>query len=269
MTETGKEFFIDKDGFRIHAKLDFPEGYGKLGSGGYEDPAVCGLPEKIPVVIVVHGITGHMEERHIRAVSEAARRTGKATLRVEMYGHGKSSGAFQNHTIPDWVLEILCVIDYARSLPFAGDIYLMGHSQGGLSIMLAAALKADQLKAIIPLSPAIVIRDGCRDGELFGQKFDPDHLPERLKIGEDRYVTSNYIRTARILPVEKAIDAFRKPVLIVHGAADETVPIRYAEEAAERYQNAKLVPVPGDTHCYDHHLEVVTEAVERFLSICQ
>lgn len=29
--------------------------------------------------------------------------------------------------------------------------------------------------------------------------------------------------------------------------------------------NAKLVLIPGDTHCYDHHLEAATEAVAEWI----
>lgn len=248
MAEMSREFFIDKDGFKIHAKLDIPEGL-----------------QKFPLVIVVHGFTGHMEERHIIAVSEAARRTGMATLRVELYGHGQTDGRFEHHNILDWISEILYVIDYARSLSYITDLYLMGHSQGGLSIILAAALKADQLKAIIPLSPAIVIRDGCRDGCLLGHAFDKDHIPEKLEIGEGRHISGSYIRVGRVLPVEAAIDAYTRPVLIIHGTEDEAVPFRYGEMAAERYQNAKLVSIQGDDHCYNRHLDQVTKAVEEFL----
>lgn len=244
------EFYIDKDGFRIHAKLDLPK-------------EVAG--EKIPLVIVVHGFTGHMEERHILAVAKAAREAGMATLRVEMYGHGKSDGIFEHHNILDWIADMLYVVDYAKSLPFAGDLYLMGHSQGGLLTMLIGGLKADQLKAIIPLSPAISIREGCREGELFGAKFDPDHIPDSLTLGNGRVISGDYIRTAAALPVEQAIDAFKKPVLIIHGEADESVPVRFSRWAAERYRNAKLVLIPEDTHCYDRHLEKVTEAVKEFL----
>jgi hypothetical protein len=75
-----KEFYIDKDGFRLHAKLDFPE-------GNFDEKQ-----DKIPLVIVVHGLTGHMEERHIIAVAKAANEAGYAALRVELYGHGKSNG---------------------------------------------------------------------------------------------------------------------------------------------------------------------------------
>lgn len=250
-----KEFYIDRDGFKIHAKLDLPENI-KQPDGSI----------RIPLVIVVHGFTGHMEERHILAVSQAAREAGMATLRVEMYGHGKTDGSFEHHTILDWVLDLLYVISYAEKLPFVSDIYLMGHSQGGLTLMLAAGLKADRIRAIIPLSPAISIRERCRSGKLFGGTFDPDRIPDSLTLGSGRVISGDYIRTGKDLPIEQAIDAFHGPVLIVHGTADESVPVRCSSWAAKRYQNAKLVLIDGDTHCYDHHLDQVTEAVTDFLS---
>ncbi len=138
-----KEFYIDKDGFRIHAKLAIP------GDRTVEKMMQPGAERAL--VIVVHGLTGHMEERHIAAVARAVLQTGAAALRVELYGHGKTDGDFLNHNLLEWVGELLYIIDYARSLPFAGSLYLTGHSQGGLAVMLAAALKEDQLKAIIPL----------------------------------------------------------------------------------------------------------------------
>ena len=39
--------------------------------------------------------------------------------------------------------------------------------------MLAAGMRADDFKAAIPMSPAIVIPDGARKGNLLGQPFDP------------------------------------------------------------------------------------------------
>ena len=110
-----QEFFIDSDGIAIHAKLEMPKG----------------APERCPLCIVQHGLTGHMEEEHILAVSAALRETGVATLRVEMYGHGKSGGSFGRHTLLKWVDNMLDVIDYAKALPFVTDLYLCGHSQGG------------------------------------------------------------------------------------------------------------------------------------------
>ena len=95
-----KEFYIPCDGLRLHAKLVFP--------------AV--EKEKYPLVIIIHGFTGHMEEPHIVAVSETCNEIGFATLRVEMYGHGKSDGAFKDHTLFKWLTNALAVMDYAKHL---------------------------------------------------------------------------------------------------------------------------------------------------------
>ena len=50
-----KEFYIDSDGIKLHAKLDRP------------DESVKG-----PLCILIHGFTGHMEEDHIIAAQMLA-----------------------------------------------------------------------------------------------------------------------------------------------------------------------------------------------------
>ncbi len=244
-----REFYLKHDGMRIHCKLDFPEGMG----------------ETCPLLILEHGLTGHMEERHILAVAETACAIGFAVLRVELYGHGQSDGEFRDHTILKWMDQMLSVVDYAAGLPFAEELYLAGHSQGGLTTMLVGAMEQDRLKAILPLAPAIVIWDGARKGNLLGNDFDPVDIPAEIDMGGGRTLGGNYLRAAQMLPVEDAIRCFHKPVLIVHGDADEAVPVQYAFNAAKQYKNCTLRIIKGDTHCYDHHLEEVCQAVREFL----
>lgn len=241
--------YITEDGIRLNAKLDMPPGAG----------------EKCPLVIVIHGFTGHMEERHITAVSQAMNEVGFATLRVDMYGHGHSDGEFRKHTLYKWLTNALTVIDYARGLDFVTDLYLCGHSQGGLAVVLAGALKHDQIKGLIPLSPALMIPEYARRGELLGQSFDPDAIPDVLGAWDDRQLEGNYARVAQTIHVEEAIARYDGPVLIVHGDADEAVPVQYGIDAAKAYRNAKLVLIPGDDHCYNNHLDQVVDAVKAWL----
>ena len=242
-------FYIENDGVRLAADLDMPKG----------------ADGKLPLVIIIHGFTGNRKERHILAVSSALNSIGYATLRVDLYGHGESDGEFRNHTLYKWLTNAMAVVDYARGLDFVTDIWLCGHSQGGLAVMLAGALEHDRIRGIIPLSPACMIPELARSGELLGLHFDPDRIPEELPVGEDRVLGGNYARVAQTIHVEEAIDRFTGPVLIVHGDADESVPVKYGIEAAERYKNGTLVLIPGDTHCYDHHLEMVTDAVKEWM----
>lgn len=241
---------IMDDGIRLDAILDMP----------------AGGPAKCPLLILLHGFTGYKEERHLEAVARAANACGCAVLRPDLYGHGKSGGTFREHTLYKWLTNALTVIDYGRALDFVTDVFLAGHSQGGLTAILAAAMKRDVIAGLIPLSPAVMIPEGARRGELLGQPFDPDHVPEALVSWDGRELGGNYVRVAQTIRVEDAIARYDGPVLLVHGDADEAVPVRCGIEAAKGFRNSRLVLIPGDDHCYNHHLDQVTDAVSRWLT---
>lgn len=241
--------FITDDGIKLNAKLDMPTNGAT----------------KCPLCLVFHGFTGHIEEDHILAVSKGLNEIGVATLRVDLYGHGNSDGEFKNHNLYKWLNNILTVVDYAKTLDFVTDIYMCGHSQGGLAVTLAAAMERDTIKALIPLSPAYVIIEGAKEGELLGQPFDPENIPDMLQSWDGRELSGNYIRIAQSIDLDAAIKKYTGPVLIVHGDADEAVPVEYGIEASKKFANCTLKLIPGDTHCYDYHLDQAVDAVKEFV----
>ncbi|WP_044934469.1 alpha/beta hydrolase [Pseudobutyrivibrio sp. LB2011] len=241
--------FITDDGIKLNAKLDMPTNGAT----------------KCPLCLVFHGFTGHIEEDHILAVSKGLNEVGVATLRVDLYGHGNSDGEFKNHNLYKWLNNILTVVDYAKTLDFVTEMYMCGHSQGGLAVTLAAAMERDTIKALIPLSPAYVIIEGAKQGDLLGQPFDPDNIPDMLQSWDGRELSGNYIRVAQSIDLDAAIKKYSGPVLIVHGDADEAVPVEYGIEASKKFANCTLKLIPGDTHCYDHHLDQAVEAVKEFV----
>lgn len=243
-----KEYYIDNDGIKLHAKLDMPDN-----------------KDKCPLVIVVHGYTGDMEEAHIAGTAAAIKEAGFAALRVEMYGHGKSGGEFKNHTLFKWVTNMLAVVDHVKTLDFVTDLYICGHSQGGLLVMLIAGMCPDLFKAVIPLSPAWMIPECARTGEFLGSKIDPVNIPEEFIQNDEHVLSGNYIRVAQLIHVEDEIARYSGPVLIIHGDEDEAVPYEYGKKAAELYKNARLVTIEGDDHCYNKHFDQVADAVKKFL----
>jgi len=245
-----EQLVFECDGIRLRAKLDQP----------------AGAEGKLPLVIILHGLTGNMDEVHIRAVAQAANEAGYAALRVDQYGHGTSEGAFEDHNMLLWMSGAMRIIDEVRRWDWVTDIILCGHSQGGLNTMMVGGMMADRLKALIPLSPATNIAYGVREGQLLGYRFDPENMPESITLMGGERLNSDYLRAARMLDVEYAIRCFTKPVCVIHGTDDLAVPYPYGVELANAYAQGRLVTIEGDDHCYNHHLTAVTAAVKEFLN---
>lgn len=105
----------------------------------------------------------------------------------------------------------LAVVDYAKQLDFVTDLYLCGHSQGGLLVSLIAGMCPDVFKALIPMSPALMIPENARNGSLLGQSFDPVHIPDTLVSWDGRELDGNYVRIAQTIHVEDEIDRYQGP----------------------------------------------------------
>ncbi len=240
------EFYIPDDGIKLHAKLDYPQ---------IER-------DKYPLMILVHGLTGHMEEIHIIGLRDTFLSCGFAVLRVEMYGHGQSEGSLENHTLYKWIANIMTVTDYAKRLDFVKDLYLCGHSQGGLLTVIAAGMRPDDYKAIFPMSPALMIPEDARKGTLLGNEFDPTHVPDYLV--SDRWkLNGNYLRVAQCIYPEMYLERYKGPAFFVHGGADDTVPVAISKDAVKKLSNGKLTVIEGDSHCYDYHLDKVLAVVKN------
>lgn len=246
-----EEFYIVDDGVKLHAKMDFPE--------------TAQEGEKMPLMLLFHGFTGHMEEEHIVAAMETAVQEGMAVLRIDSYGHGRSDGSFEDHTLYKWVSGALTVIDYARQLDFVTDLYLCGHSQGGLLVVLLAGMCPNLIKAVIPMSPALMIPESTRKGILLGCPFDPQNIPDELNCWDGRTLKGDYVRVAQTIHVEDEIDRYHGPVCIIHGDADSCVPYECSVKAAARYTNCCLKTIHGADHCYGGYLGEECELLRQFL----
>ena len=239
--------FITDDGIQLSAVLERPS------------QAPC------PLVIFFHGFTSNKDKPHSVAACEAMREAGCATLRLDLYGHGESGGEFRNHTLYKWLSNAMAAIDYARSLDFVTDIFLSGHSQGGLLAALAAGMEADRVKGMILRAPAFMIPRCAREGDLLGRKIDPLHIPDEIDIIKGLSLGGNYIRVAQTIHVEEAIDRFTGPVLILHGDADDTVPLRDSVDAAARYRDCQLAVMAGETHHFDRHPDQMKTVIREWL----
>ena len=132
--------------------------------------------------------------------------------------------------------------------------------------MLGAGLKPDALDGLILLAPAMLMKENAMTGGFPEKFFDPERIPDETLVFDEQPISGNYYRVNRLLPFDDAIRLYgNRPVLVVHSRTDELVPFRYGEETAAAYQNAELISIDGDDHCFETHINLVTTAMIRFL----
>lgn len=108
--------------------------------------------EQAPVVLAVHGVTGHGGRWHELAQTELA---GARVLAPDLRGHGRSPAE------PPWSLErhaadLLGVLD-AEGVETA---VVLGHSFGGAVALHLARIAPHRVRALVLLDPAIGIDTG-------------------------------------------------------------------------------------------------------------
>ena len=114
----------------------------------------------------------------------------------------------------------MAVIHWAQEQGF-DELYLSGHSQGGLVATLVAGMNPDRIKGLILRAPAFMIPQCARDGNMLGQQFDPDHIPDVINTIKGLELDGDYLRVAQMIHVEDALVRFKGPVLILHGDQDD------------------------------------------------
>ena len=238
---------INDDGIRLSAVLEKPDG--------------CNMG---PLVILLHGFTSAKDRPHNILAAAAMREAGYATLRFDLYGHGESGGEFRKHTLYKWISNTMAVIDYVRELGYT-DLYLSGHSQGGLVAALVAGMEADRIKGLILRAPAFMIPQAARDGGLLGFSFDPEQIPDSMTVIKGLELDGNYIRVAQTIHAEDAADRYKGPVLILHGDEDDTVPLEDSRRMAQRYRNCELAVMAGETHHFDQHPEQMQKTIRNWM----
>lgn len=117
--------------------------------------ATLSLPDdgarRHPAVVLMSG-TGRQDRdctmaghRVFKEISDHLAACGIAVLRTDDRGTGKSSGNYDYATTADFAADALAAVDYLKSRPDIDPrcIGLLGHSEGGASVSIAAAQSSD------------------------------------------------------------------------------------------------------------------------------
>lgn len=211
------------------------------------------------LLILFEGLRGDHTHATAKGVADEVNKNGFATLNLDFESRGKSDGAFSDMTLLGQLLDAAAALKYAQSITGVKKIYLAGHSTGGLVAPLLAGYFHDQIDGLILISPALSAIKDARKGNMFGKKFDPNHVPDYIslptsnKISKIQYTeefnfNGFYIRQLRSLPIYHIAHLYTGPVLLLHAENDEEVPYQSSYWFRGMFEDSKLYFIKGATH---------------------
>ena len=188
------------------------------------------------------GFKSDMDGTKALALEAWARATGRGLLRFDYYGHGVSSGDFEEGTIGRWREDALAVIDRLTE----GPQILVGSSMGGWISLLTAKERAERLAGMLLIAPA---PDFTSD--LMWPSFSEDVRQQILETGkfeepsphddEVFIVTRKLIEDGKNWSVLGEPIPFDGPVRILQGMLDDSVPWEHARKCVDVLTSEDIV----------------------------
>ena len=203
------------------------------------------VPQPRAGVVILHGASSCKESHHDYARVLMA--SDVAAITFDQRGHGESDGPMDGRALED----VRSMAQLLRELCGPGiPIALRGSSMGGyLAILAAAAVDARAVVAICPASGE-GLRRGLRAGTL---GFDAD-------VGAMEAFLARH-------DLDAAVSSSEAPILLLHAAGDEQVPVEHSRELAKglRSPTSRLIVVPGGHHRSIQHDPELQAVSVRFI----
>jgi uncharacterized protein len=229
-----REFILTREGIKIKAWLYFPE------------PAPKSL---LPALIFCHGIPGSnpdpTDRGYIPLFEEFTSR-GFACATFNFRGCGASEG---NIDLKGWESDLASVVDKVFDSPGVDpkSIHCIGFSAGGAVACKIAAYQQEISSLLLMATPAAFADILPKDPSLLREHF--------LSIGTIRDASFPadlvkwYNGFLEVKPAHWLPFIYPRPVGIIHGDCDETVPVTHARKLYDAaWEPKKLTILEGASH---------------------
>lgn len=234
------------------------------------------VPGTGPAAVLLHGIGG--SSYPMRSLAAPFQAAGRATLLLDMRGHGFSDGpaAGGGFSLAEHCDDALSVIDACG----VTEADVVGHCFGAMIAVRLASLRPGLVRRIVLVSGTLRPRDslaavlcwgaigaagrafGALAPRRYGSRLQEQHdaaafprvsdvYPPRMRADFRRTSYRYGVATMMAMSREDLDDeaaGLTAPVLVVHGAHDAWVPWRNPKRSAERIPGARFELRPEDGH---------------------
>lgn len=217
------------------------------------------------IVIMFHGFTGHKNEHGylFKQLTETLVSNGYATLRYDFMGNGESDGSFTDYTFFTEITDGIAIVKEAYMLNHNQPIILMGFSMGGAVASRVSLEVKELIERLILLSPA------GNMPEIINMKFKLKEVDEFGNIDMGGYYMNKAIQEAfEGFDMYEGIHTFEKPVLIIQGGSDTSVPPKYSRKYHDLYPNSSYYLIEGSEHGYAkvEYRKLIHKKIKEFLN---
>lgn len=246
ISATEKKFICYVDGQRVGGRLYLPEGEGPF-------PTIVFVPGM--------GVNYYMYQKIFEKINVEGIAVAAFDCRGNTFASNVSDGKFSEMTVTSHKKDIVTVTDFISeySTTDKDNLFIMGHSLGGLTAALTAAENPDMYKGMIGFDPSYQLPEGYRE-----------HYSEGTEIPEAANVYSEgkkFIEEVIAIDVLEDIKSFDGSTIILTGTKGTVYtenPLAL-ENAAETLPNAELVIVDGADHGFENHRKELVQYTVDFI----
>jgi len=178
--------------------------------------------------IFAHCFTCTSNLNAVRHISRSLTQQGFGVLRFDFTGLGSSEGEFANSHFSANIEDLMSVSDYLTE-HYQTPNMLVGHSLGGLAVLVAAS-KMSHIKAVATIGAPAEVQHVTH---LFSHKMEEVHEQENVEVnigGRPFTINQEFISNFKELDIHEMVKGLKRPILIMHSPFDKTVGIENAQQ---------------------------------------
>ena len=159
--------------------------------------------------------------------------------------------------------DLEAVITRVKGLDYvdSDNLFLIGTSQGGAVSALTGVSHPEDIRGMVLLYPAFILSE--RANQMFRST---EEIPDSLYfMWMD--VGRAYFEPLIGYDIYEHITSYDRDVLLIHGSADNIVPLSFSQRALEVYPSAELKIIEGGGHgFYGEDAQKATEYILEYLN---
>ena len=222
---------------------------------------------KSPGVVFLTGFKSDMTGTKALATEKLCKNLGHAFLRFDYFGHGSSSGRFEEGTIGRWAKDTTSVLDKLTE----GPQILVGSSMGGWIMLLAAQSRIERIAGLVGIAAAPDFTEDLISHTLTDrqrQKMANSGYIDIPNCYEDEpyRIHQNLLDEGRNNLLLRSKINFDVPVRLIHGIEDEDVPWKTSLTIAGRLMSpdVEITYVKSGNHRLSEDTDL--KRLERIIS---